>query len=279
MESLFRVDLNPFGILYNPLSVSTAMKRLLLGTPFSEEDLVFDKGLYHSLMHHGQFSASEKDRCLQNISERFERAVINIKQSDLILVTFGSAYVYQWLETGEVVGNCHKLPAHQFHRFRLSVKEIEDEWTDLITMLMASRPGVQLMFTVSPVRHWKDGAHDNQLSKSVLHLAIEGLQKHFPQTVSYFPAYEVLMDELRDYRFYGEDMIHPSSLAVDYLWERFGDVFFSSETRMINEEWKSIRKALSHRPLYPGTESHEKFKKDTSQKLENFRKKYPDLVT
>lgn len=276
-QSKFRVDVNPFGILYNPFSISTAMQRLLSAKPFLEADLIFNNGLYHSLMHHGQFSAPDKEVCLRNISERFESAVLQIKRTNLFLITFGSAYVYQWKESGEIAGNCHKLPSRLFHRFRLSVEEITGEWKKLISMLTAMHPDIKLLFTVSPVRHWKEGAHENQISKSILHLAIDNLVQLFPENVRYFPAYEVMIDELRDYRFYDEDMIHPSSFAIDYIWQLFSNTFFSSETIGINKEWEQIRRAMEHRPLYPGTKEHEAFVKDTLRKLEAFSRRYPEI--
>jgi len=277
LESRFQVDLNPFGILYNPFSISSAIQRLLSATPFEERDLVFNNGLYHSLMHHGHFSSSDKITCLRTISERFDSAVLQIKQTDLLLITFGSAYLYQWKENGEIAANCHKLPARLFHRFRLSVEEITEEWKKLVSMLMAIRPDVKVLFTVSPVRHWKEGAHENQISKSILHLAIDNLERLFPGNVRYFPAYEILIDELRDYRFYDEDMMHPSSFAIDYIWQLFGKTFFSVETNKINKEWEQIRKAIEHRPLYPGTEAYNAFVKDIRSKLEAFKRRYPEI--
>ncbi|OJV83055.1 MAG: GSCFA domain protein [Bacteroidia bacterium 44-10] len=277
LQSKFQVDVNPFGILYNPFSVSAAMQRLLSAIPFSEADLICHNGIYHSLMHHGHFSDPDRAICLQNISARFESAVSQIRQTDLFLITFGSAYVYQWKESGEIAGNCHKLPAWLFHRFRLSVEEITEEWGKLITSLREIHSDVQLLFTVSPVRHWKEGAHENQVSKSVLHLAIDNLLQLFPENVRYFPAYEVMMDELRDYRFYEDDMMHPSPFAIDYIWHLFGNTFFSSETSKIMKEWEQIRKAMEHHPLYPGTEAHDAFVKDTLRKLESFSKKYPEI--
>ncbi|MFA7492907.1 MAG: GSCFA domain-containing protein [Proteiniphilum sp.] len=275
LQFRFQVDVNPFGILYNPFSISAAMQRLLSATPFEESDLVFNNGLYHSLMHHGYFSSFDKTACLEGISERFESAVSQLEQTDLFLITFGSAYLYQWKENGEIAANCHKLPARLFRRFRLSVEEITEEWKKLISMLMAIRPDVKILFTVSPVRHWKEGAHENQISKSILHMAIDNLERLFPGNVRYFPAYEIMIDELRDYRFYDEDMMHPSSFAIDYIWHLFGNTFFSVDTTKINKEWEQIRKAIEHRPLYPGTEAYNTFVKDTRRKLEAFRRRYP----
>jgi hypothetical protein len=277
MRHKFQIDVNPFGILYNPFSVSRSIRRLLSAESFSEADLVFNNELYHSLMHHGHFSATDKQTCLHNISLRFDKAVPFIQQTNLFLITFGSAYAYQWKENGEIAGNCHKLPADRFCRFRLSVEEITEEWEKVITMITAINPDAKLLFTVSPVRHWKDGAHENQISKSILHLAIDALQKRFGKCVSYFPAYEVMMDELRDYRFYDEDMLHPSSLAVDYIWNLFSETYFSDETRKVNDEWAQIRRALDHRPLHPKTEAFRHFTEGTAQKLEDFAGRHPEI--
>lgn len=273
----FKVDVNPFGILYNPSSISIALTRLLTATPFCENDLVLNNGIYHSLMHHGHFSDPNPKSCLLKINERFEYASENIKQTNIFPITFGSAYVFKWKESGDIVGNCHKLPAHLFQRYRLSVDEITEDWEGLIRRLSSINPDVKLLFTVSPIRHCKEGMHENQLSKSILHLAIDNLQRLFPKNVCYFPAYEVMIDELRDYRFYEDDMIHPSFVAIAYIWQLFGNAFFSDETKKINDTLGRLCKALEHRPLYPGTKAHDLFVKDTLNKLEQFSQKYPEI--
>jgi len=273
----FRVEVNPFGFLYNPLSISRSIRRLLSAVPFTEAELVFHNGLYHSFMHHGQFSDIGKSGCLRKISDRFESAADAIRTTTLFLITFGTAHAYRWKESGEIVGNCHQIPADRFLPVRLSVNEIVEDWIEVIGSLKEENPGVRFLFTVSPVRHWKDGAHGNQLSKSILHLAIDSLQQCFPDDVRYFPAYELMMDELRDYRFYGSDMMHPSPLAVEYIWERFSETFFSEETRKVNAEWSQIRNGLDHRPLHPGTESFHIFKAQLLQKLELFAARHPEI--
>ena len=202
-------------------------------------------------------------------------AVETLLSADFLLITFGTAWVYQHKYSQRIVSNCHKLPANQFRRFRLSVKEIVSEWKLLISGLKLHNSKLKFLFTVSPVRHLKDGAHENQLSKSVLFLAIEELQQLFSDILFYFPAYEIMHDELRDYRFYSDDMMHPSSLAVNYIWDRFAKFYFSKETCQINKEWSLIRNALEHRPLYPKSESYLNFLQKTSDKLEMFSKRYP----
>ena len=273
----FNVDVNPFGILYNPFSISGAIRRVLQRRGFTEADLVKHQGMYHSFMHHGDFSSPDKEAALKKISSRFEHATRAIRETDLFLITFGTSHVYWRMESGEVVANCHKFPEGEFHRARLTVDDIVEEWNELIGMLLEIRPHAKLLFTVSPIRHWKDGAHENQLSKSILHLSIDKLQRNFADHVQYFPAYELMIDELRDYRFYDEDMLHPSPVAEEYIWQRFSGTFFSDQTRVINTEWARIRKSLEHRPLHPDGEMYSQFLKDTLLKLDTFSKKYPAI--
>lgn len=277
LSSKFSVDVNPFGVLYNPFSISSALYRVLSGRLFTKDDLVFNNGIYHSRMHHGKFSSTDVEDCLQKISHRFSIVTGSLRYTDLLLVTFGTAYVYKWRNDGSIAGNCHKFPASQFERVRLTIDEIVSEWTELINRLRNVSPNLRLLFTVSPIRHWKDGAHDNQLGKSILFLAIDQLTRLFPEIAFYFPAYEILMDELRDYRYYSEDMIHPSSVAINYIWQRFGETFFDAKTVEIISEWNAIQKALCHRPLYPDTAAYASFQQDTLGKLTRFAKKYPNL--
>jgi hypothetical protein len=275
LDYRFRANVNPFGILYNPLSISQAIKLLLSGKqPIFENDLVFHNEMYHSLMHHGDFSKTDKNHCLENIFERFSKSSDFIAKTDIFLITFGTAYVYRWKETGEVVGNCHKIPPDKFVRFRLTIDEIVSEWSEIISLIKNKNDKAKFLFTVSPIRHWKDGAHENQVSKSILHLAIDGLQSRF-EDVHYFPAYEILLDELRDYRFFAEDMMHPSSIAISYIWERFSETYFSDKTIGINQEWSHIYRAIHHKPMNPETEAHKKFLEQTKLKMEEFYKRYP----
>lgn len=276
-ENKFRVNSNPFGILYNPLSVSATVRRLLCGAVFSETDIVFHNGLYQSFAHHGSFSHPEKAQCLQKIADSFTVASTFIRQTDVFLVTFGTAYVYRLKSSGSVVANCHKFPPDVFMRSRLSVQEITDDWSALIEELLSENSEIKIVFTVSPIRHLKDGAHENQLSKAALHLAIQTLAEKYPQAVRYFPAYEIVLDELRDYRFFAADMMHPSPTAADYVWERFSETYFSAETQHILHEWQPIHRALQHRALHGFTENYLRFLRQTAEKLDRFARLYPQV--
>lgn len=277
LEHKFRVKINPFGIVYNPLSAATVVKRLLSNKPFDETDLVFHNTVYQSFLHHGAFSHPEKSKCLQSISDSFADAAAFIRKTDVFLITFGTAYAYKRKSTEEVVANCHKFPSDTFTRDRLTVETIVREWSGVIRAVSALNPAVKFIFTVSPIRHWKDGAHENQISKSILHLAITQLQEIFASGLSYFPAYEILLDELRDYRFFAEDMMHPSTTAVDYIWERFCATFCSKETLDINREWRPMSRSLKHKPLNELTENHRQFLRQTLLKLTVFQEKYPQI--
>ena len=272
----FSVDLNPFGILYNPLSVEKAVHILLEKGLFKASDLIEHAGSWHSFMHHSRFSANNADDCLLQINERIADSAIKLLEADYLFITFGTAWVYELQETGEVVSNCHKLPASNFMRRRLSVNEIVEKYTLLIKKLQELSPKLQIVFTVSPIRHWKDGAHENSLSKSTLMLAIDALEKQF-ENVSYFPAYELMMDDLRDYRFYAEDMLHPNKLAVDYIWERFSDAFFTDETKQTASQMGKLMRALAHRPFNTDGAEYKSFCKKQLDKIKNFEKQYPEI--
>ncbi|MDR1089615.1 MAG: GSCFA domain-containing protein [Prevotella sp.] len=274
IDNKFNANLNPFGVLYNPQWISRALQRLIDEQKFTDNDIFEYKGLYHSFYHHSSFSHYDKEQCLDQINSRFGQASDDLRKADILFVTFGSAYVFRNKESGKVVGNCHKLPAGRFDRYRLSVEDIVEDWCSLLKRLKEINPMLQVVFTVSPVRHLKDGAHDNQLSKSVLLLAIDELCKPDKSTY-YFPSYEIVMDELRDYRFYNEDMVHPDSVAVRYIWERFAETYMPEETHVIIEEWRKIFSALNHRPLHVDSEEYKFFLRQTLLKLTAFDEKYP----
>ena len=273
--SKFKVDVNPFGILYNPSSVAASVSRLIMDKPFNSDELAFRDGLWHSFMHHGSFSDVDKESCLERINTRYKGAAEKINRADLLLITFGTAYVYRLQSNEQLVSNCHKFPDCLFSRSRLFVEEIVSEWTNIIEQLLSINPSIKIVLTVSPIRHMKDGAHNNQLSKAILHLAIDELVNRFGNIVFYFPSYEIVMDELRDYRFYTADMNHLTDVAIDYIWERFSKTFFDEKTEQIIRSWNEIARALQHRPIYISSDQFNQFQIQTLNKIEQFRKLYP----
>jgi len=244
----FSVDLNPFGIAYNPSSLSQNLNRLVDNRLFVSEELFKDNDIFHSFSHHSRFSGTDLDDVLTKINSRLEQSSAFLRTSDLLIITLGTAYVYRLQSTGAVVSNCHKLPAKFFTYKRLTIEEIVREWNDLIARLQTLNPSLRILFTVSPIRHWKDGAHENQLSKSILLLSVDELLRNHSRCY-YFPAYEIVLDELRDYRFYTEDMFHPSSQAVGYVWEKFAEAWFDEETSKKAREFEKANKALNHVPI------------------------------
>lgn len=276
----FQTDLNPFGVLYNPDSLETGIRRLLNPQPFESKDLFQHEGLFHSYAHHSQFSAADQSICLDNINQRLFISSDRIqKETTRLLITFGSAYVYRLKNNGEVVSNCHKMPDKLFTRERLSVQSIVLHWKDLLENLCDKNPNLKIIFTVSPIRHWKEGANANQLSKATLLLAVNEIVQLFPDNASYFPAYEIMLDELRDYRFYKADMIHPSELAIDYIWKRFSDTYFSKETQITIKQIGEVNKALQHRPFNSLSGAYKQFLTQTLLKMERLHEKSPYLYS
>ena len=275
IDTKFQTDLNPFGILYNPESIALSIRRLIDNRKWESDELFLYEGLYHSFGHHSSFSDTSKEACLRKINERLSESACNLQKASRLFITPGTAYVYRLKETGQVVANCHKLPANLFIRERLSIQQIVDEWDELLSCLFEMNQELRVIFTVSPVRYWQDGVHENQLSKSILLLAVEQLQARFPGRTAYFPAYELMMDELRDYRFYAEDFCHPSNTAIRYIWERFAETYMDEQTRQLMKEVSLIQKSLNHRPLNKNNESYKQFITQTLLKIEQLSAKIP----
>ena len=240
------VTCNPFGTLYNPLSIVNAINyKSAIINHKSQVPLIFHEGLYHSMAHHGSFSRAAKEDAEQAVRASIATMQQALTEATVVIVTFGTAWVYEM--NGEIVGNCHKLPESCFTRRRLTVEEIVAAWQPII----AEHPDKHWLFTVSPIRHIKDGLHENQLSKATLLQAVEELTRHLGQEASYFPSYEIVLDELRDYRFFADDLVHPSSLAVNYVWERFVDTYCTNQTKnelvLQHKRWKHEHHISLHR--------------------------------
>ena len=279
----FRCDANPLGTQYNPLSVAQCLERLLDGRPFQSDELSFYSGEgWGSWMHHSSFSRPEADEALAVMNDRLAGASALLHQGGVLAVTFGSAWVYRLRADGRVVGNCHRQPDALFTRTLLTVDEVVACWKPLLRRLADEVPALRIVFTVSPIRHLRDGAHGNRLSKAVLLLATEALQSVWADMTSagqtaYFPAYELLLDELRDYRFYADDMSHPSSMAEEYIWQRFGDMFFAPPTRALLQRWDDVHRALAHRPFRPDSDEYRLFVRQTLLKIEAIQKEFPNF--
>lgn len=254
----FNADVNPCGIIYNPASVAGSLRLLLSGKRFTPDDLLPVGGQWVSLQHHGSFSSPDPDTCLHHINTRLDDARRELPRLDLLVITWGTAWVYRHISRSIIVSNCHKIPAREFERYRLSVEDIVTDYTHLLHELLQANPTLQVLFTVSPIRHWKDGAHGNQLSKATLLLAIDALRQRFPN-VHYFPSYEIVLDELRDYRYYADDMLHLTPLAVNYIWERFSTTYFTPATIALTRQVERLNRGMEHRPFNPRSGEYSAF--------------------
>jgi hypothetical protein len=277
VERKLPVLVNPFGVVYNPISIKLVIDRIAQATPFKESDLSFRNGLWYSFLHHSTFSSPSKEKCLEIINSEQFKAYEFIKNSKHLLVTFGTARVYYLKATNEPVANCHKVPAKEFENRLLSVDEIVLSWSRLFDNLLIKTPDIKVIFTISPVRHWKDGAIGNQQSKSILNVAVHELVAKFPNNAFYFPSYEILMDDLRDYRYYADDMLHPSRVAVDYIWEKFKGALIDSKSALLIGEIEKIIAAVNHRPFNPNTPEHKVFVTNTLEQIKRIKKDNPTI--
>ncbi|OGU34969.1 MAG: hypothetical protein A2068_04585 [Ignavibacteria bacterium GWB2_35_6b] len=272
----FSILENPFGVLYNPVSIYNSLKFTVEDTQFVKEDLIYDQSEYHSFFHHSDFSHHDVNECLQKINNNFKITNKFLKSCDKIIITFGTSFVFKHKEKNIIVSNCHKIPQSEFERFRLTVEETKNYLQKIINQLQIINDKLKIIFTVSPVRHWKDGAVDNQISKAILLLAVnEIVNKN--DNCTYFPSYEIMMDDLRDYRFYAEDLIHPNKIAVEYIWEKFSEIHFTESCFEIMNEVKKIAQAFKHRPRNINSEKHKEFIKANIELINKLTDKFPHL--
>ena len=271
IDNKFNVNINPFGIIYNPISVINEINRIINNQLYTEKELIQFNEKWISFHHHGSFSSTNKATCLEQINTSLNEAHNQLKQSKTIFITVGSAWVYEYPDVG-IVANCHKIPNKQFAKRLLSVKEILSAFDNV----KESLKNINIVFTVSPVRHIKDGLHENNLSKSILHLAINNLVEQ-NDNYHYFPAYEIVIDELRDYRFYKDDLVHPTDLAINYIWNKFSECYFSSTTQQLNSEIKQLKAAINHRPFNFESEEHQQFISKQIEIMDQLSKQYSFL--
>ncbi|MBM3419853.1 MAG: GSCFA domain-containing protein [Bacteroidetes bacterium] len=270
-EGLLPVICNPFGTQFNPASVAASLRCLIQGRIYTPDDLWNHNGRWLSFDHYTEFSSEDNEICLGKINGSILKASDFLKKAGFLFVTFGTAWVYRRKDTGEIVSNCHKIPDSFFSRELLSPEKVASDWSDLLDSLLQFNPGLRIIFTVSPVRHWKDGAYGNQVSKSVLFLAIDKLLNH-PVQPGYFPSYELLMDDLRDYRYYAADMLHPSETAVSYIWEKFSMSFLDPPTEQLSREITAVSRAARHRIVSESTGEIRSFAETMLRKIERIEK-------
>lgn len=270
----FNAQVNPFGVLYNPVSIANAIHRLHNGRPFAPREVVrTGEEFYCTFSHNTEFWSHSENELLKRVNDSLVQAHGYFTQSKWIILSLGTAWVYRFRETFEVVANCHKLPSQLFDRFCLSLPSTVTVLTDVVK----NHPDKQFIFTVSPLRHLKDGLHGNQLSKSTLLLAVNQICEQF-KNAHYFPAYEILLDELRDYRFYKEDMVHPTDQAVRYIWEKFVDFAINPAEKPAMQAAAELKQMLHHKPLFPDSDVYRKFEVQRDQKVAELVLKFPKII-
>lgn len=269
----FQMLSNPYGTLYNPASIAAILSPIANSqSPISNPPIIEWGGLWHSMLHHGSFSHSDRNQVLLRCEQSRELLRAFLQEATVVIVTFGTAWVYEY--EGKVVSNCHKMPTNRFVRRRLSVDEIVAMWQPLLQAM----PDKHWIFTVSPIRHIKDGLHENQLSKAILLQAVEELvNKANSDKVGYFPSYEILLDELRDYRFFAEDMVHPSPVAVEYIWQRFVDTYMTADTQNEMRTLYQLWRDRHHRFLHPESDEARLFTQQIKTRLQLLQSRYPWL--
>ena len=271
----FPITVNPFGVLFHPLAIENILQHTIENSPYTAEDFFLHNELWHSFDFHSDMSQPSLKEAIQQANSQQIQLQQALQEASFCFITLGTAWVYIYNSTDTIVANCHKLPSQHFSKRLLSIEEITESLSHIITLLKQFNPSITVVFTVSPVRHIKDGFFENQVSKSQLFAALYPFitdSKSF-----YFSAYELLLDELRDYRFYANDMVHPSEMAINYIWERLVATYIETATQADMKQVDSIQKGLSHRPFNPETESHQQFLAQLQQKMEAFTMKYPHI--
>ena len=267
------VVFNPFGILFNPASVARTLTRLDSGKLYEANNLTRSGDLWVSFDHHGSLASVDRDEALKTINQAVQSGARALREAGYLILTLGTAWVYQLRETGEIVCNCHKRPSGEFLRRRLSVDEVVGGFVPLLEGPLKDKP---VIWTVSPVRHLGDGLPENALSKSTLIVAIHRLIERYPQCC-YFPAFEIMTDDLRDYRFYEKDMAHPSEVAVDYIWEQFCCAALDPSCTGVFRKIDALNRALAHRPLNPENPAYRAFRHQNAAEVRALQQAYPDL--
>lgn len=266
---------NPFGILFNPKAIETGVRRCVLKDNYTNKDLLKHGDIWLSLDHHSRFDHRDQRQVLDDINKQIDLGHQALKKASQVIITLGTSWVYKWKEDDKVVGNCHKIPQKNFKKELLSSDEITESLRQITDLIRSINKNTDFIFTVSPVRHLKDGFIENTLSKSLLHKAIYELKKE--REVSYFPAYEIMMDDLRDYRFYKTDLVHPNEMAIDYIWELFKETWISESSKEVMDSIEDIQRSLAHRPFDAESDAHQKFIKKTEQKIEQIKQQFPEI--
>jgi lysophospholipase L1-like esterase len=268
---------NPFGILFHQLAIETLITNAINEKEYTEEDIFFHNEQWHCCDAHSKLSASSKEELLHNLNQQIKATNQQINESTHIIITLGTAWVYRYIETDTIVANCHKVPQKKFLKELLSADEISESLESIIALIKSVNIKVSILFTVSPVRHLKDGFVGNTQSKAQLISAIHQVVES-RSSIYYFPSYEIMMDELRDYRFYAEDMIHPNQTAVDYIWDKFRKVWISKSAAKTMDDIDVVQKGINHKPFNANSKAHKLFFQNLEEKKKSLYIQFPYIA-
>lgn len=269
----FNTVSNPFGILFNPIAIEKLLTNAINLKKYTENDVFLLNERWHCFDAHSDLSSVDKNELLHNLNQQIKHTHQNLKKSSHLIITLGTAWAYRFIENDSFVGNCHKIPQKKFTKELLSPNEISASLDNIITLIKSINSSINIVFTVSPVRHLKDGFIENTQSKAHLLTAIHQIIDKRKQ-LYYFPSYEIMFDDLRDYRFYAKDMIHPNEIAIDYIWEQFQQVWIDEKSKPIMKDVLAIQKGLSHKPFNPKSKQHQEFLVKLKQKMKNLKDNY-----
>ncbi|WP_394333000.1 GSCFA domain-containing protein [Flavobacterium terrae] len=268
----FKNQVNPFGIIFNAVSIEKLIRRVVEKRCFTEKDIFYHNEAWHCFEVHSELSNLDKEDFINHLNRLIDETHAQLKEFSHFVITLGTSWVYRDVVSGEIVANCHKVPQKQFAKELLSVEIVEKSIQNIIQLVASINANAKFTFTVSPVRHIKDGFVENQVSKANLLLAVYNVVNQKSSIANYFPSYEIMMDELRDYRFYAEDMLHPNPTAIDYIWIKFFENFVEEKEFATMQKVCDIQKALHHRPFNSNSESHQKFLKNLELKILDLEK-------
>ena len=274
-DAMIDVMVNPFGTIFNPLSIASSLHKLIDGEVIAGMDLFMSNGVWNCFDFHSRFSMANKDAALERMNRSIAEGHNHLLECHTLIITLGTAVVYRRRDTGEVVSNCHKVPQHEFTRRLASVDECTEALKAVLDRLHEFNPELRVLFTVSPIRHIADGLEVNSLSKAVLRVAINNVVRTHKDWVGYFPAYEIVVDDLRDYRFYNADMVHPSDVAIEYIWQTFQATYFDDHSTQAIARCERVSKRLKHRPMSNNPDVVARFNADTQAVIANLKKEYP----
>ena len=270
----FQNEVNPLGVLFHPVAILDLLTRAHQNTPYTEKDVFFSNGCWQSFRAHSRLNSTSQTEILERLNTALKSTQTQLKSASHVILTFGTAWIYEHIESKTTVANCHKQPQKEFKKSILSVDQLQDTFKAILSILKSFHPHVTVVFSISPVRHLKDGFVENNQSKAHLIAALHSVINPSENT-HYFPSYELLMDELRDYRFYKEDMVHPNHIAINYIWEKFQSIWIEAEANPIMQEVNQLQKGFAHKPFDPLATQHAAFLSSLTKKAQDLESRFP----